>query len=158
MKKFHAALCAGLLAALATTAAASDGVDAQLDLRTSFAAQRSAILAALQDGKTYSEIKAEDGRQVRASLDRIAGLLDGRPSVESLSEAEKVKVFNEQEVVNTILTRARADSRVVCTRERRVGSHRTSSVCYTVAERRRMHDQTQNALIDNRRVQLPASN
>ena len=158
MKKFHAALCAGLLAALATTAAASNGVDAQLDLRTSFAAQRTAILAALQDGKTYTEIKAEDGRQVRASLDRIAGLLDGRPSVESLSEAEKVKVFNEQEVVNTILTRARADSRVVCTRERRVGSHRTTSVCYTVAERRRMHDQTQNALIDNRRVQLPASN
>ena len=112
----------------------------------------------LPAGFSLAEIKAEDGREVRASLDRIAGLLDGRPTVASLSEAEKVKVFNEQEVVNTILTRARADSRVVCTRERRVGSHRTTSVCYTVAERRRMHDQTQNALIDNRRVQLPASN
>ena len=157
MKKLHAVLFAGLLAALATPAFAA-GSDTQLDLTAAFDAQRSVILAALQDGKTYAEIKAEDGREVRASLDRIAGLLDGRPTVASLSEAEKVKVFNEQEVVNTILTRARADSRVVCTRERRVGSHRTTSVCYTVAERRRMHDQTQNALIDNRRVQLPASN
>ena len=158
MNKFQAALCAGVLAAVATTAGAATRPDAQLDLRAAFDAQRSVILAALQDGETYAEIKAEDGRQVRSSLDRIAELLAGRPTVESLSEADKVKVFNEQEVVNTILTRARADSRMVCTRERRVGSHRTTSVCYTVAERRRMHDQTQNALIENRRVQLPPSN
>lgn len=158
MKKFQAMLCVVLLGALASTAAASSNADSKLDLRIAFDGQRNLILSALQDGETYSEIKPEDKRQVRASLDRIADLLAGSATADSLSEADKVKVFNEQELVNTILTRARADSRVVCTRERRVGSHRTTNVCYTVAERRRMHEETHNALIDNRRVQLPASN
>ncbi|WP_028917914.1 hypothetical protein [Pseudoxanthomonas sp. J35] len=129
-----------------------------LDLARSFDAQRTAILQALADGETYSEIGAEERRQVRASLDRIDALLNGVQDVNQLSERDKVEVFNEQERINTLLTRAREDSRLVCVREKKVGSHRATNNCQTVAERRRAHEQTQNALMNNRGVRLPMAN
>ncbi|WP_372018516.1 hypothetical protein [Pseudoxanthomonas sp. 10H] len=120
--------------------------DKGLDLSTSFAAQHSAILAALKDGKTYSEISPADRQQVVASLDRISGLLGASASPTQLSEADRLEVFNEQERVNTLLTRARSDSRLLCTREKPVGSHRPVSKCMTVAERRRAQDNSQQQL------------
>ena len=123
-----------------------------LDLSGSFEAQREAIVAALGDGKTYAEISAADRQKVTASLNRISSLLDGVQSVSQLPETTKVEVFNEQEQVNTLLTQAREDSRLVCTREKKVGSHRTTNTCKTVAERRRDQEESQNALRRNMRV------
>jgi len=123
-----------------------------LDLSNSFEAQRDAIMGALGDGKTYSEISPDDRQKVTSSLNRISGLLGGAESVNQLSEQTKVEVFNEQEVINTLLTEAREDSRVVCTREKKVGSHRTTNTCKTVAERRRDMEESQGALRRNMRV------
>lgn len=123
-----------------------------LDLSSSFQAQRDAIMAALGDGKTYAEISAEDRQRVTGSLNRISGLLGDAQSVNQLPEATKVEVFNEQELVNGVLTQAREDSRLVCTREKKVGSHRTTTMCRTVAERRRDMEQSQGALRTNMRV------
>ncbi|UWX04859.1 hypothetical protein H1235_14370 [Pseudoxanthomonas sp. NC8] len=67
-------------------------------------AQRDAIVSALGDGKTYSEISANDRQKVTASLGRISSLLGGAGSVDQLAEATKVEVFNEQELINTVLT------------------------------------------------------
>ena len=69
-----------------------------------------------------------------------------------LPERTRLEVFNEQELVNTLLTEAREDSRQVCTREKKVGSHRTTTMCKTVAERRRDMEQSQGALRTNMRV------
>ena len=123
-----------------------------LDLSSSFAAQRDAIVTALGDGKTYAEISANDRQRVTASLNRISGLLGDAQSVDQLPQATKVEVFNEQELINTVLTQAREDSRLVCTREKKVGSHRTTNTCKTVAERRRDQEESQNALRRNMRV------
>ncbi|MEL1266124.1 hypothetical protein [Pseudoxanthomonas putridarboris] len=111
-----------------------------LDLSRSFEAQREAILKALGDGETYSEIAAEDLQIVKESLDRISSLLDGAQSVGQLPEGTKVRVFNEQERINTLLGRAHADSRVVCKREKPTGSNRPANTCMTVAERRRARE------------------
>ncbi|KAF1694314.1 hypothetical protein CSC64_04405 [Pseudoxanthomonas koreensis] len=126
-----------------------------MDLSTSFEAQRSAILAALGDGKTYVEITPEGARQVRTSLDRISGMLDGKASVGELNGADKVEVFNEQERINTLLTKARDDSRLVCRREKKTGSNRPVNSCATVAERRRMRDDTYQAMKDMRYSEGP---
>ena len=129
-----------------------------LDLSGSFQVQRDAIVAALGDGKTYSEISSGDRQKVTVALDRISSLLGGAGSVEQLSEAAKVEVFNQQELVNTVLTQAHEDSRLVCTREKKVGSHRTTNNCMTVAERRRAREESENALRNNSGYKLPQAN
>lgn len=114
--------------------------DKGLDMTRSFEEQRQGIIKALDDGKTYREISTQDKQAVRASLDHISYLLRDGQSVERLSETTKVEVFNEQEKINTLLTQARADSRLICRREKVVGSNRPISHCMTVAERRRARE------------------
>lgn len=154
-------ICALLLAMAASGAQASvasaDKKSGQpvFDVATSFAEQSAAIRDDLAKGEKYSEISRQDRDLVSSALDRISSSLDKVGSVNELSDAEKAKVFNDQEVINTILTRAGDDSRLVCTREKKVGSHRTTTQCLTVAERRRKAEESQKALRDNQRVMGP---
>ena len=123
-----------------------------------FAEQRKAVEADLADGETYSEISSEDRATVSQALDRIAGLFQTYGSVERLSWEDKAQMFNDQEQINNILTKAGEDSRLVCKREKKVGSHRVTTQCSTVANRRRAMEDSQSVLRDNRRIVLPASN
>ncbi len=111
-----------------------------------FAAQRSQIESDLAGGEKYSEISPADREMVRQSLARIAERLDGVSSVQELSEQAKIGVFNEQEKINTVLTQAAADSRVMCERVQVLGSHRRTTKCETVAERRRRSDRDRDNL------------
>jgi hypothetical protein len=43
--------------------------------------------------------------------------------IEQVSPQDRTEIFNDQEVINTIMTRAHADSRMVCRRERTTGSN-----------------------------------
>lgn len=116
-----------------------------------FAAQRATIEKGLADGKTYAEISAADRSKVRESLDRMAATLDGK-TLEALDADRKVALYNDQELVNTILTQAAADSALVCTREVVTGSHRKATVCATVAERTRRRQQDQDTMSKSMRA------
>lgn len=147
---YKLALAPLLLLATATTYAGGgssssrpDADNPALDVRASFAEQRQTIESALADGKTYTEINQSDRLAVKEALSRISAALAGIQSVDRLSEQKKADVFNDQELVNSILTRAGEDSRLVCTREKKVGSHMVSTQCFTAAERRRMREQAE---------------
>lgn len=115
--------------------------------------QRQRIVGDLQKGDVYSEITAEDRASVLAALARIdAKLANGERA--NLSEVDKVAVFNDQELVNTVLTQAREDSRLICRRERVIGSNMPQNVCITAAERRRARDNSADAM---RRLQTGQS-
>ena len=116
-----------------------------------FSEQRAQIETDLADGKTYSELSHGDRATVRESLQRISFELDGIASLDDLNEAAKARVFNDQEQINTILTQAAADSRVVCTREAKTGSNRKVTTCQTVAERNRRRELDQGNLRDVQR-------
>ncbi|WP_374601112.1 hypothetical protein [Arenimonas sp.] len=138
-------LIAFLLAATPVLAFAAQ--ESQLALSEGdFAEQRAVIEKDLADGKTYAEIASNDRAQVREALDRISRELEGVDSVAELAEPAKVTVFNEQERINTILTQARDDSRLVCERSRPTGSHRHVTRCQTVAERRRLMEDSRERL------------
>lgn len=111
-----------------------------------FASQREAIEKDLAGGKAYTEIDPRSRMEVQHALDRIALVLKSRGSVDAMTEDEKARVLNDQELVNNTLTQAGEDSRLVCTREKKVGSHRTTTNCMTVAERRRAMEQSQNEM------------
>lgn len=139
-----------LLPLLPSGAAIASGgavaLDRGVDLTRSFEAQRQAVLNALGEGEAYREITPDDMQIVRDSLARMSGLLDGVEDVNRLPEATRVEVFNEQERVNALLTRAHADSRLVCRREKPTGSNRSINRCVTVAERNRERDNAQDLM------------
>lgn len=111
----------------------------------SFQVQQQKVRADLQGGEVYSEISADDRQRVVTALDRMSGLI-GEGSAESLSPESKAQVFNDQELVNTLLTKARQDSRLICRREKSIGSNMTSSQCFTVAQRERMKRDSQSRM------------
>jgi len=127
---------------------------AALDVTGSFAEQRKAIDARLANGETYSEINQEDRKTVKEALDRMAAVLEQSGGVAALNEEQKVRVFNDQEVVNTILTRAADDSRLVCRREKRIGSNRPTTQCMTALQRREQLEEARKSMTQSQRSQL----
>ena len=83
------------------------------------------------------------------ALGRIDALL-GKGGHASLPDKDKIEVFNDQDLINTLLTQAREDSRLVCRRERPVGSNRPQNICITVAARRQARENGADALRDLR--------
>lgn len=118
----------------------------RVDVEEQFAAQRTQILEELGDGETYSEIAAADMEKVKAALARISAVLEQSGGVDRLGEQQKVDVFNDQELINNILTEAGENSRLVCKRVKKTGSHMSSNQCMTVAARKRATEHAQETL------------
>ena len=146
MKGATVLACAGALAlmlAAVDVAATRQASDASEDFR----AYREQVLADLARGERYSEIRPQDRATVTRSLQTMLTMVkNANGSVEQLNADEKVVFFNHQEAVRTILSGAEADSRMVCKRERRVGSQMVQSTCRTVAESRRQREDSRNRL------------
>lgn len=135
----------GAALALALPGAALAGAEAVNVEKGSFFEQRAAINEAFAEDRLYSEISDADRRAVIQALDKMEAVL-GERSIDELNQAEKVELFNAQEIVNTKLTQASEDSRIVCRREHIPGSHIRTNVCFTVAERRKMRERDSDAL------------
>lgn len=121
----------------------ADAVQA-LNVESSFHEQRQRILTDLETGEKYSEISQQDQRDVRSALDRIALEIDSAGSIGALGSDRRLRVFNDQELINTILTRAGEDSRLVCKREKSVSTRLPSTQCLTVAQRRKLREEAQD--------------
>lgn len=102
----------------------------------------------------YSELSSAKRNEVQMALGRIKATLDEYPDQAAIPENRKVALFNDQEMVNTVLMRAKEDSRMICKRERVVGSNRLTSRCMTVAERRRLREEAQDSLTRSPQQQL----
>ena len=73
--------------------------------------------------------------QLREHQDLVLNLLEGHERSTELSREDQMAVFNALEAISAILNRAE-DERMICRRERSVGSRFATEVCRTVAERR----------------------
>lgn len=109
----------------------------------SLAEQRAMIEGAIKDADDYAELRAADRKQVRDALDAMAGQLDGAGSLAALSDVDRKALLAQQDEVNGILEVAHGDSRLVCKREKEIGSNFRRNVCMTVAQRRRLSEQAQ---------------
>ncbi|MGE6333779.1 hypothetical protein [Stenotrophomonas sp. NPDC077659] len=150
MTSFALALSMGL--ALASTAQAKDDNDADVtfDATLPVAAQVGAIEKAL-GSEHYSEISKDDKAAVQQALDRIQTRLGDQDRVDALEPQDRAEVLKDQDVVNSLLARARADSRVSCRRERLTGSNMAQRVCMTTAQRRRAEEASRKAMEDSSR-------
>ncbi|MBB2756560.1 hypothetical protein QSH46_010335 [Xanthomonas arboricola pv. juglandis] len=121
---------------VANAAAAS----AKVDVKKPFAQQAAEVRKELDGGTKYSEISQEERAKVLSALTRIEIAVTENGDAQALTPDRKAAIYNDQELINTILTRAGEESRLICTREKATGSHHTTSICKTVAERRRLRD------------------
>ncbi|WP_115562725.1 hypothetical protein [Xanthomonas arboricola] len=112
----------------------------QIDLKKPISEQIAEVRSDLASGTKYSEISQEERVKVLEALSRIEGATRDQADARALPDGQKADVYNDQELVNTILTKAGEESRLVCTREKATGSHHTVSNCKTVGERRRSRD------------------
>jgi hypothetical protein len=118
-----------------------------------FAEQKRRLVRSL-DSKEYFEISDQDRQKVVDALDRMERHLTGITSVEQLDEPQRIAVFNDQELVNALLTDAREDSRLVCKREKKVGSNMPTTSCMTIAQRREAQETAQRGLRNEMKVRL----
>lgn len=114
------------------------------------AAQIARVETAL-GSEAYSEMTLDDKSRVQQALERIRIKMEGHELSSELVPQDRTQVFNDQEVVNTVMTRAREDSRMVCRRERSTGSNMQQSVCMTVAQRRKAEANGRALLNDHQR-------
>jgi len=106
----------------------------------------------LNDGETYSELKQSDRSRVREALVRMRTAVEQHPNRDSMPEQVRTDIFNDQQIVNTVLTQAREDSRLICQREKVTGSNRSTTQCSTVAERARQKDRAQRDMSQAQRT------
>ncbi|ASR42417.1 hypothetical protein BEN78_02425 [Xanthomonas citri pv. mangiferaeindicae] len=132
-----------LMCAVAQT---SWAVDRKVDITSGTFEQQRAEIVVEMSGDAYAELSPQDRQTVVSLLDRMQGVMEKAPSVDALRETERVRLFNDQEQINTILTRAKADSRLICRREAPVGSRMQQTACMTVAERRRAMETSQERM------------
>ncbi len=132
MKSTFFALPLALL--FASTAFAGSGKEpAQLNIAAgNVPGQVQMIQQAIQEPQ-YVEMAAADKSALNGQLAALQqGQLDAVASLEA------------QEQVNAILKQAFADSRIVCTFEKPLGSNMKQRNCRTVAAKKKQHQNTQN--------------
>ena len=101
-----------------------------------FDVQKELILQDISDHSIYREIEYSDVKLVRSTLDNMSHLLENAGDLEAMTTDQRADLFNQQELVNTILTMAENDSRRVCRRRSRLGTNFKTTTCETVKERR----------------------
>jgi len=112
------------------------GETAKLLALDQFEHQKATILQDIKGDTVYSEISHKDANIVRDALDRMSENLQGVADLGEMTVAQRAELYNDQELVNTILTMAENDSRMVCRRRGRLGTNFKTTTCETVAERR----------------------
>jgi hypothetical protein len=110
-----------------------------------FEASKAKLLKEL-DSADYSEITASEKDTVLKALDRIDAHMRTVTRSDQLSEADRTAVFNDQETINTITSHAAADSRMVCEREEKIGTHMPKNICMTVAQRKAVESESQQTM------------
>jgi hypothetical protein len=95
----------------------------------------------------WDNISKEKRDEVTTQRDRVVALLDGKKSAKDLQPEERTELATVLERINTLAKEAE-DERMVCTRERKVGSNFPVNTCMTVAERRRQREQSQQSMVN----------
>lgn len=95
----------------------------------------------------YQEITKRAEEEVLAALQRMVDLTAGKQSINDLNPDERAQLLTDQELVNNRLTQAAEDSRLICTRQKTVGTHHRKTNCMTVAERRELREISRSSLM-----------
>jgi hypothetical protein len=115
------------------------------DSRDKFEAVAADVRRQMESGGRYQYVKPEERTKVDTALAEMSTIFAANESVASMPEETKIKLFNDQEVVNSILTQ-RDGERVICKKEAPVGSHIPITSCHTYAQEVEARDGTRKQM------------
>ena len=92
----------------------------------------------MQPGGRYEYVSPAEKKKVDTKLTEMTALLQRDGSVATMTQDQKIQLFNAQEVVNSILQRRDKD-RVICQSEAPVGSHIPVTTCHTYGQEQEVH-------------------
>lgn len=129
----NAVLFAVLL--LASLPAFSSDVKPTADAKAILAQQAEIRAEALAGKGRYKDMGEAQRAELFNHQDTVTRLLQGVDSTANLPENDKLAAFNALEAIKAIVNKAE-DERIICVREKPMGSNRPERVCKTVAQRR----------------------
>ena len=148
-------LCAAL--ALASFGACADSaVVPPMDVAAIMAQQKEIQADIISERGRYKDLPADTRMELLSRQAAMLSLLQGKSSATELSADERTKVFNTLEWMETAINQESDDDRLVCRREKPLGSTRTTRICRTVAQEREAKERARQELenvngIQNRR-------
>ena len=95
----------------------------------------------------YSKFSQDDLNKMRHAQDRIFQMLNGVTSLDQLKEDQKIALSNELDQVKATLTQNEGN-RLICYREKRIGTNLLEKRCETVAEREAHARESQQQMMD----------
>ena len=115
-----------------------------------FMAMKSKVGKEFEKGNRYREILPPDQEKVSKALERMEARWQKADDVSQLSPDDRVEMVNDEQLVDTILQNASADSRTICERSEPIGSHRPQTTCKTVAQMKREQEKSQGSMRDGK--------
>jgi hypothetical protein len=138
MAQWAAAL---LLAAISSTALATKS----LDLEAIRSQQHEIRDSATARSGRFEDMPLATRTRLLEKQAALLTLLEGKQSADELSEPQRVEVFNTLEWIEATINQ-QPDERMICRRERTIGSNRLTRVCRTAAEEERMKEEARRRL------------
>jgi hypothetical protein len=111
-----------------------------------FAKVRPQVEDTIRKSDRYRSLDRNERKAITDALDRMDAALSSVSSVDDLDPKQRTQLFNDQETVNHALTQAQGDTKVICTREKKVGTNFRVTQCSTVAELRAHKEAIDNDL------------
>lgn len=120
-----------LIVSLAIPASAKDSGSLSVAAIT---AQQVEIRAGVEAGTgRYKDMPTRTKQELLSRQTDVLAAVDGKATVDELSESQRLQVFNDLEWIEAAINNAESD-RMVCTREKTLGSNRKQRVCKTVRQ------------------------
>jgi hypothetical protein len=110
----------------------------------------------MSPGGKYEFVQPKERVQIDQSFGEMTKLFDEYGTVSAMTQDAKVKLFNDQEIVNSILTKRDRD-RVICTNQAPIGSHIPITQCHTYAQEVEAREGTKKQLDEWKRAPCVAT-
>ena len=115
------------------------------DNKDAFATLAEDVRSEMNVGGKYEFVQKKERVEIDTKLTDMTTLFDKYGTVSAMTQDAKVQLFNDQEIVNSILTKRDRD-RVICTNVAPVGSHIPVTKCHTYAQEVEAREGTKNLL------------
>ncbi len=142
---YMAALCALFASTVAAKEKYSELPDLEKQNVETFSAQSDHVRHEMEKGGRYEFIKTDDRASVEDGLNFMHDLIAQNGTVAAMKEEDKIRLFNRQERINSILTNSDSQ-RIICEKADQPGTMFRATTCHTYAELQRRSRDAQNTI------------